>query len=95
MFHHHFSMSRLQARLRTRPLYSRFHRHIPLACTPSNEEPEPPSFKVSEVEYIPQGIDCTNPIQVFIFLCLFSIWFGGFSRRKMEMVVRYVSNKIE
>ena len=87
MFHHHFSSSR------SRPLYSQFHKHIPLACTPSNEEPS--SFEISEVEYTPQSIDCTNPIQVFIFLCLFSIWFGGFSRRKMEIIIRYVSNKIE
>ena len=93
MFHHHFSSSRSRARLRTRSVYSQFHKHIPLTCTPSNEEPL--SFEVSDVEHTPQGIDYTNPIQVFLFLCLFSIWFGGFSRRKMEMVIRYVSNKIE
>ena len=67
-------------------MYSQFHKHIPLACTPSHEEP--PSLEVSDVEHTPQGIDCTNPIHVFIFLCLFS-------RRKMEMIIHYVSNKIE
>jgi hypothetical protein len=26
---------------------------------------------------------CSNPIHVFIFLILFSIWFGGFTRRQI------------
>lgn len=76
-----YSTNRLEVR-RIIPLYAHVN-HTDII--PTQQDPD---FVSS-----PHALEIlTNPLHAFIFLSVFSIWFGSFSRRKLESIL---TNKMD